>query len=104
LSQSGFRILQASDGDEAIAIFEKHADGIDFAILDVIMPRQGGVAVYQAIRRTRLDLPVLFTSGYTSNNFDDGQLPPDASLLTKPYSPSVLLNKIHEMLTEQGVI
>ncbi len=60
----GFRVLIAADGEEAVRIFEEHQDEIRLAILDVVMPRMGGVDAALRIRASAPGLPIVFQTGY----------------------------------------
>ncbi len=59
----GYEPICASDGEEAVALFEKHSDELAFAILDHNMPNMNGDEVHEAIREKREDLPVIIMSG-----------------------------------------
>ncbi len=99
LERSGYNVLAARNGEEALEVFKNHADEIDLALLDVMMPKLGGKAVLQRIRETRPDIRMIFASGYSMNaihtNFilDEG-----LALIQKPYRRDVLLRKIREVL------
>jgi hypothetical protein len=51
LPKLGYRVFTAADGEEAIRVFERYADRIDLVLLDAVLPKLGGRAVYEAIRR-----------------------------------------------------
>jgi CheY-like chemotaxis protein len=99
LERAGYTVLQAADGEEALAVFERHADAIDVAVLDVIMPGLGGRQVYERILRIKPQVRVLFASGYSMNaihtNFvlDEG-----LTLIQKPYDRTTLLRKLRDVL------
>ncbi len=65
LEASGFEVLSAGDGREAVELVERHGEGIDAVILDLTMPRMSGEAAFDEIRRRRAELPILLASGYT---------------------------------------
>jgi two-component system, cell cycle sensor histidine kinase and response regulator CckA len=99
LERAGYTVFVVSDGEEALRTFEEHADEIDLALLDVVMPGLGGRSVFEAIRATHPRTRVLFSSGYSMNavhtNFvlDEG-----LTLLRKPYQRDELLRKLREVL------
>jgi len=64
LEKLGYQIMAASDGAQAMTLFEEHADAIDLAILDVVMPHMGGVELSEHIHRLQPTLPVIFYTGY----------------------------------------
>jgi len=99
LEKAGLKIIEAVDGEDAIAKFVQHRDDIDLVVLDIIMPRKNGRQVYEEIRKIKPGVKVLLTSGYTSDvlkekGFDDAM--PD--MLFKPVSPRELLRKTMDIL------
>jgi len=99
LEQFGYRVLPASDGIEALRLFREHPGPIDLVMLDVVMPRKDGKAVYEEIMRERPDTRILFTSGYTADIVHSkGMLDSGVPFISKPVSPRDLLRKIREVL------
>jgi signal transduction histidine kinase/ligand-binding sensor domain-containing protein len=99
LEGAGYRVIVARDGGEATDLFDAHAENIDFALLDIIMPKKNGPVVYDHIRAKRPALPILFATGYGFNALDLNSLPKDAAeVVQKPYSASALLAKIRTLL------
>jgi len=102
LENAGYRVLASRDGAEALRMFEKRADSIDLALLDVVMPELGGRRVYEAMKDRKPSLPVLFVSGYSEYATDtsfilENSLP----LLQKPYSREDLLRTIRAVLNPE---
>jgi len=99
LERAGYTVLTATDGQEALRLFEERADDVDLALLDVVMPKLSGRAVFERIQQRRPQTRVLFSSGYSMNaihtNFilDEG-----LELIQKPYQSEALLRKIRQML------
>ncbi len=95
----GYTVLMARDGKEAIRVFDEHADKIDMALLDVVMPKLGGKAVFDHIRANRPRVRALFTSAY-SGDFFKGDFAPDkdSRLIDKPYHRDNLLRTVRETL------
>ena len=99
LEQFGYQVVAAADGDEAMRLFREHPGAIDLVMLDVVMPKKDGKAVYEEIMRLRPDTRVLFTSGYTSDIvLNKGLLDSSVPFISKPASPTDLLRKIREVL------
>jgi len=99
LDNAGFRVLEATNGNEAEKLFEHHADSIDLVLTDVVMPGCGGPELLGRLQVHRPDLKVLYMSGYTEQSaahtagFDRG-LP----FVQKPFSSSELLRQVREAL------
>lgn len=99
LREAGYQTLTAGDGEEAIELFEQHADSIDLVLLDVVMPRLNGRAAYQRMAAMRSDLQAVFCSGYDPTTGDAGMLADEGRrLLQKPFDPPTLLRAVREAL------
>jgi DNA-binding response OmpR family regulator len=100
LSRSGYRIIEARDGEEA---FQLAADQLlDMAVLDVMMPRLNGFDLAQRLRHSPATerLPILLMSASVqeadiSRGFASGA----DGYLTKPFTPDQLLTRVREMLS-----
>lgn len=100
LRSYGYVTIEAEDGAEAIAQFEANPR-ISLLILDSVMPKMNGREVYDAVQRTKPDIKVIFTSGYTRDVFQGKGIEDEKfNFLHKPMSPSVLLRKVREVLDE----
>lgn len=100
LERSGYCVLQACNGGEALRFCREH-DNIALAILDVVMPDLGGPEAYAHIRALRPDLPVIFASGYQDRSRFDNVLPEGAVLLDKPFKVDELLRQVRNMLASR---
>ncbi len=99
LSSYGYRVLVATNGEEAIDLFRRHDKEISIAVLDVIMPKKGGKQAYNEMAKTNPGLKVLFLSGYSAAAIHESfVLLPGLSFLQKPFSPTVLVRKVREVL------
>ncbi|MDX9896936.1 MAG: PAS domain S-box protein [Desulfofustis sp.] len=99
LEHAGYRVLTAGDGEEALALFRRNPDAIDLVLLDVIMPKLGGFAVYEQMKALRRDVRVIFTSGYSINAIHtDFVLYEGLQLIQKPCGREDLLRKIRSVL------
>jgi two-component system cell cycle sensor histidine kinase/response regulator CckA len=95
----GFEVLQATDGQDAVEVFRKHADTITCVLLDLTMPRMDGSEACLEIQRIREDVPVILSSGYEeselSERFDGYGV---AAFIQKPYQPSKLRGVLQSVL------
>jgi len=96
LMNLGYCVLSAANGEEALRLCEHGTPAL--AILDVVMPRMGGVATATHLRSRIPNLPVLFTSGYSEPSDTSVSQFPNSSFLQKPYSPSALGRAIRKIL------
>jgi two-component system, cell cycle sensor histidine kinase and response regulator CckA len=99
LHSFGYKVLDASDGVEAMRVSEQHQEPIPLLISDVIMPRMGGRQLAENLKSIRPDLKVLFISGYTDDAIvRHGVLQSDVAFLQKPFTPTALASKVREVL------
>jgi PAS domain S-box-containing protein len=101
LSGYGYRIVEAANGDEAIAIAAAHDGSIHLLLTDVIMPGMNGRALANKLLKTRQSLRILFMSGYTDDAIvHQGVLDESANFIQKPFSPESLARKVREVLNQ----
>lgn len=99
LTKSGYNVLLAENGEEAIAKFIENRDSIDVFILDVVLPRKNGTEVYDFIKSERPDIKVLFISGYTDDIIPaTGAIDGSPRFLSKPLDPVEVLAVVKEFL------
>ena len=98
LSKSGYAVLEASTGDQALALSSSRGEQIDLLLTDVIMPGLRGPEVARRFLRQRPGSLVLFMSGYT----DDFTGATNVNFLHKPFSPAQLLTTVRAVLEGRG--
>lgn len=99
LSESGYRVIEAVDGEDALKKFRENRKTTALLLIDVIMPKKNGKEVYDEARKLRPDIKAIFTSGYTADIVHEkGILDEGLHFVSKPVSPSQLLQKIREVL------
>ena len=101
LTEFGYRLIVAEDGEEALYKFREHKDDIQFLITDVIMPKKSGKEVYEAIKRMSPDIKALFLSAYSEEMLQNEiAFIKGINFMSKPVKPYDLLRKIREILDE----
>jgi two-component system, cell cycle sensor histidine kinase and response regulator CckA len=91
LSSYGYTIILAADGQEALRLFRQDPARIDLVILDLAMPALGGTKAFAQMNAIRPDLPVVFTSGQTSETASlNSEIASGAAFLQKPYAARTL--------------
>jgi len=92
LQQSGFTMLEAGDGEQAVMQFKANRDAIALVLMDVVMPNKGGVAAAQEIRALGAEVPIIFQTGYgEQTQLDAAAAITNSESLQKPV-------QIHELL------
>jgi len=98
LERLGYTVITASDGEEALQLFRAHASAVSLVLSDIVMPRMGGRALYDAVRREGYDVKFLFSSGYGGDQLEDLEADGGPLLIRKPWSLSELAVKLREVL------
>ena len=96
LERQGIRVLTATDGEDALQVFEQNRDEIDAVILDIVMPKLDGIATLQELRSMDPAVKILLASGYPERKVPDGEQP--VSFLAKPCRPGDLALKLDDLL------
>jgi CheY-like chemotaxis protein len=97
LLQNGYRVLEASDGIEALELCNSCQDPIHLLLTDVLMPRMNGGELAERLHRLAPEMPMIFMSGYS----DDAvvrRLAQLAAFLAKPFTSVALTQKVREVL------
>lgn len=93
-SDGGFMVIPAADADEALAVLKARPD-IAVVVTDINMPGSiDGLELADVVHRTWPHIGIVVTSG----RFDDPPLPPGARFISKPWSPSALIELVWEVL------
>ncbi len=99
LKRSGYRVLTANSGRQAMAQFAEHGDEIELLITDLAMPEMSGEELIVKLRRTHPELPVLLMSGYSRSAVSENLVnAPSLSFLQKPFLLSELAACVNRIL------
>jgi CheY-like chemotaxis protein len=98
LERSGYSVLTAADGDEALRLFDA-AERIDVVLTDVMMPGTTGPELIAQLTARRPGVKVIYMSGYTEDMVTLAPgLTQDTVFLHKPFTSTALIEKIRELL------
>lgn len=98
LSQKGYSILEAGDGEEALKVFEEKQNSIDLILLDVMMPKLDGWSVLRQIRQTsKVPIIMLTARGEEQDELFGFELGVD-EYISKPFSPKILVARVEAIL------
>jgi len=99
LEKSGYCVIEAVNGEDALKKFHADKGRIQLVILDVIMPEGSSKPVYDKMLATRSDIKAIFISGYTEDILKEtGMIEEGLHFLTKPFGPAELASKVREVL------
>jgi PAS domain S-box-containing protein len=102
LTRTGFEVLTASSGVEALAILRDRT--FDCLVTDIAMPEMGGIDLAENVRVVHPDLPVVFVSGFVNiPRGPNGPLPDDAHSLTKPYTAEALTAAVRRAIRTRSL-
>ena len=102
LERSGFEVVEAANGYEALTTWRRAPEAIDIIVSDIVMPVMDGPSMVERVRSQSRDLPVVFISGYPgAADPSERETPlPDAPLLRKPFAAAELVKAIRAALDE----
>jgi two-component system cell cycle sensor histidine kinase/response regulator CckA len=99
LRKSGYEVIEARSGEEALVLAERHGGPIQLLLSDVVMPQMSGPDLAKQLARTRPQIKVLFMSGYTDDSvIRHGVLQADVAFLQKPITPDLLTRKVRAVM------
>mgnify|MGYP001564370403 CR=1 FL=1 len=99
LRRSGYTVLQAQSGAEALALAGQHMETIHLLLTDVIMPGMSGRELAERLAGDRPGIKTLFMSGYTDDTIvRHGVLQAETAFITKPFTFDALLHKVRATL------
>ena len=105
LARSGYVVLEATDGEDALRVSREHPGPVHLMITDVVMPRMGGPRLAERLADERLDMKVLFVSGYAESTvLNHGKIDVATRFLQKPFSLNDLARKVREVLEAREAV
>ena len=105
LARSGYVVLEATDGEDALRVSREHPGPVHLMITDVVMPRMGGPRLAERLAEERLDMKVLFVSGYAESTvLNHGKIDVATRFLQKPFSLNDLARKVREVLEAREAV
>jgi PAS domain S-box-containing protein len=100
LTINGYKVLLASQGNEALKISREHEGTIDLMVTDVVMPLMGGPELARQLALTRPQMRVLYMSGYTDDAIvHHGVLSEGTAYLQKPFTAVAFARKLRETIS-----
>lgn len=102
LERQGCVVLEAADGQEALALIQKELPAL--AILDVKMPEMSGIEVAQALTASGLSarIPVIFLTAHGQTaEVEQGMSAGALAYIVKPFSPKMLVQQVNDILYGQ---
>jgi len=102
LEQYGYRTVEARTGAEALELLTLDDPRVDAVVSDLVMPGLSGRELVGRLRGLRPEIPVVYLSGYTSEEVtDEIRAHPRQTFLQKPFSPDALATALEELLADE---
>jgi signal transduction histidine kinase/CheY-like chemotaxis protein len=98
LERARFRVIEAADGAEALALSAGYQGEIDLLVTDSVMPRMSGTELFGRLELERSDVSVLYMSGYPNVSSGSEELDPSMPFIQKPFSAATLVERAHQIL------
>jgi CheY-like chemotaxis protein len=99
LASYGYQVLEAPSGGSALTEAQEYPARIDLLLTDVIMPDMTGKDVADRLRPARPEMKVLYVSGYSGEVIAHrGALEAGVAYLAKPFTPTLLVRKVRQVL------
>ena len=99
LTEFGYEVITAADGEGALELYRKEYEKINLIILDLIMPGMGGSVCLQELMKINPLAKVIIASGYSINGSEKEVIEAKAKgFIRKPYNVREMLNLVREVL------
>jgi PAS domain S-box-containing protein len=99
LQTTGYTVLEAANGEQALQLSHAHQDPIQLLLADVVLPGLSGPEVAEQLASTRPEIQVIYMSGYAQDTIKRYGISEGQRLfLQKPFTPTALLANVREAL------
>jgi PAS domain S-box-containing protein len=102
LEARGYVVVEAENGESAIAQAARQQAPIDMLITDIVMPGMSGRELARTLCSSHPNTKILYLSGYTEDMLVEDGIDPNAAFLQKPFTLQALLRKVREGLQATG--
>ena len=100
LEEGGLTVLQASGGEEALALARRGDAPIDLLLTDIVMPEMSGVELADRLERERPDVRILFMTGYAEEVVvNEGILGKHRECIGKPFTQEQITKRVRKILS-----
>jgi DNA-binding NtrC family response regulator len=98
LSESGFGIREAPDGQVALEVIQASGDLVHLVLSDIVMPRLNGVELLQILSVSHPELPIILMSGYQPADLHAQFIAAPCGVLAKPFEAESLIAEVRRCL------
>jgi PAS domain S-box-containing protein len=105
LGARGYRVVEAHNGEEALAAMDHTSDGVDLVLTDVVVPDLGTGELARRVREAKGGVPILYMSGYPREEvIQRGLIAADLPFLQKPFTGDELVEQVGRVLRGSPVV
>ncbi len=97
LTASGYEVLEASSGEEALSVYERHRGEIQLLLSDVVLPGMRGTELAKHLNASDRQVKAVFMSGYLDARTAE-DFPGDSAFVQKPLQADTLLEAVRRRL------
>ncbi len=98
LTDLGYNVLLASDGEEALVIFQENLEMIDLVVSDMIMPKKSGIELFNDLKKIKPAVKFILVTGYCLEEAEGHILRNMEAILMKPYTTEKIAALIRRTL------
>ena len=98
LERHGYKVLEACDGHEALALLAYQHRSIDLILTDAVMPQMNGRQLVEQAAPLYPGIKIMYMSGYTDESLHGMPIDRNIAFLAKPFTPEVLVRKLRAVL------
>lgn len=98
LQNLGYRVITASDGEEALAIYRERGNEISLVILDKVMPEMGGIQIYRLLKEINPQIKVILSSGHVIDEKENFKELGISDFLDKPFRMSEMAKMVRNTI------
>ncbi len=103
LERHEYRVLEATNGQDALALITARSGEVDLILSDMVMPGMGGAELATRVRAFAPTLPILLMTGYTEEALArNGDRPLDQEIIEKPFTLHIVLEKVRTALARKA--
>jgi CheY-like chemotaxis protein len=98
LKDLGYNVLMASDGEEALVVFQENLEVIDLVVSDMVMPKKSGIELFNELKQIKPDVKFILVTGYCLEEVEGHVLRDMEAILMKPYTTEKIAALIRKSL------
>jgi two-component system, cell cycle sensor histidine kinase and response regulator CckA len=104
LESSGYAVIVAGDGAQALELLERRGAGIHLVLTDIQMPRLGGLELGRELAARQFHIPILYMSSDPPDELMDGNVLSQPACLQKPFTIRTLITRVRQVFPDSTLL